>query len=117
MKEPPQALFGLLISDIVNALRGALENLVWELSVKHSGPPPPNPLPFRDPWRKVRSPVVIGASTWPSMSRRNLWAVDPTLLTKFERLQPFRRRKRHLMRHEFWVLDELWSIDKHRRRT
>lgn len=115
VKDPPATELGVMVGDVINNLRAALDNLTWELTIKHSGRPPPNPIPFNSRWRKVRFPVCLDPKKWPGFVGRNLWGVRPGLRADFERLQPFKRRKRAPHRDEFWVLEELWSIDKHRR--
>ena len=109
----PRIGFGSVVGDAVNNLRGALDHLVWNLSDLYSGPPPADPIPW-GPWRKTSFPVVLDKTNWSSRSRNALRLVDPRLLTDFEALQPFSRRKRAPHRDEFAVLDELRSIDKHR---
>ncbi len=110
----------LIITDVVNSLRVALDNLTWGLSVAHSGksdPPPPDPIPFASPWRKVRFPVVIDSARWESSSKKSLRFVDPHVRAVFKAAQPFERRKHDPERDEIAVLEELWNIDKHRHLT
>ncbi len=108
--DPPDHKFGMLIGDVVNNLRAALDNLVWALTDAFSGPPPRNPIPPGQ-WRQVRFPIVVDPAKWPT---NNLWGVDPRLLAEFKKLQPFDRRQNDPERDEFRILDELWNIDKHR---
>jgi hypothetical protein len=110
----PKPNVASIVGDAVNSLRAALDNLVWALSDLHSGPPPPDPLPRVCRWRRISFPIVTDQTKWAKVRDKSLWAVNPCLLTDFERLQPFVRRKRAPHRDDFAVLDELWSIDKHR---
>ncbi len=115
LKQPPSQRASLLIGDIVNQLRASLDNLVWALSVRHSGPAPGHPIPRGNPWRRVAFPVVLSKDDWKGVSTNALRYVEPGLLTRFYRLQPFYRRKKQPLRDPLAVLDELWNTDKHRR--
>jgi hypothetical protein len=114
LKRPPVMQASVLIADAINNLRAALDNLVWALSVKFSGPAPAYPIPFGSPWRKIAFPVVLNKKDWTHVSQRNLGLIDPALATRFYRLQPCYRRKKQPRRDPLAVLDELWNIDKHR---
>jgi hypothetical protein len=115
LKDPPTEAASFVIGDIVNNLRAALDNLVWALSVKASpSPPPKDPIPKGDLWRKVAFPVVIHKTRWNDACVTALRFVDPALHARFYRLQPFYRRKKKPWRDPLAVLDELWNIDKHR---
>ncbi len=114
LKEPPAKL-GLFVSDTINDLCSALDNLVWALTVKHSGPPP-DPMPRADrlKWRRATFPAAITANDWKSVRGHNLWGVEPGLLARFQALQPYRRRQPDPERDEFAILHALWNRDKHR---
>lgn len=113
--DPPTHKFGMMIGDIANNLRAALDNLVWALTDQFSGPPPPNPIPSGDKWRQVRFPIVVDPAKWPTNKPiYSLCGIDPRLVSEFKKLQPFDRRQSDPERDEFRVLDELWNIDKHR---
>lgn len=114
LKEPPSEAASLIIADVVNSLRAALDNLVWALSVRANGPPPEDPIPRGDPWRTVAFPVVLDKNRWKDATDVRLRFVDPALHTRFHRLQPFYRRKNRPERDPLAILDELWNIDKHR---
>ncbi len=105
----------LRVSEIVNGLRATLDNLVWALSVLNHQPPP-DPIPPRDPWRRVRFPITVTFNQWQDGAVPNaLRFVDRRLHPTFKDLQPWVRRKRNPERDELRMLDELWNIDKHRR--
>lgn len=114
LKRPPVLQASVLIADAINNLRAALDNLVWALSVKFSGPAPAYPIPYGNPWRRIAFPVVLHKKEWGQVSERTLSFVDPSLLTRFYRLQPCYRQKKQPRRDPLAVLDELWNIDKHR---
>jgi hypothetical protein len=116
---PVGASTTLLVGDAVNSLRAALDNMAWALTLRHwPTPPPPDPIPWDAAgwkWRRVKFPIEVDPGRWNRVTQNCLWGVDPSLIADFERFQPYRRRKRSPERDEFRVLDELWSIDKHRR--
>lgn len=114
LKETPAQL-GLLVVDAVNDLRGALDNLVWALSVKHSGPPPPFEQIKKSPWANYHFPVILAQRDWNSVPGNQLRGVDPSLVADFEALQPYRRRPADPARAELAILNEMWTRDKHRR--
>lgn len=111
LTNPPVVEWGTMIGDVIHNLRSALDHLVWQLAVLHSGPAP-NPLPRRSPWRGVQFPIAYSAQAFQSMQPIYLWGTDPKLLAEFERLQPYSTGQPD--RHPLWVLHELWNIDKHR---
>ncbi|MGZ4282033.1 MAG: hypothetical protein ACXVQ4_08050 [Gaiellaceae bacterium] len=55
----PKNNLGSIVGDAVNNLRAALDNLVWELGDLDRGPPPPDPIPRGNPWRRVSFPIVL----------------------------------------------------------
>jgi hypothetical protein len=112
--EPPTLAASLIVADVLNSLRAALDNMTWSLSVMHSGPAPLDPIPSRDPWRRVRFPITAEASKWVGISDSALKFVDPGLVSLFRSTQPFERRGDHPERDDLAVLEELWNIDKHR---
>jgi hypothetical protein len=117
LAEPPSLEWGGIISDAINGLRSGLDNLTWELSVSHFGPPPPDPIPLSGQagrWRKVRFPIVTAPSRWSDAKGKALWAVRPGLDATFQGLQPYVRRKTDPWRSPLAILEELWNIDKHR---
>ena len=112
-RQPPVEQVSLRVADVVNSLRATLDNLVWALSVE-SHTPPKDPIPPRDPWRLVAFPIVLKRGEWKDACSRQLRFVDPAMHTRFQRLQPFFRRKEKPWRDNLAVLDQLWNIDKHR---
>ncbi|HSH59386.1 MAG TPA: hypothetical protein VK988_07040 [Acidimicrobiales bacterium] len=110
--------WGPLVGDIVHGLRAALDNLVWSLSAHFSSsPPPPNPIPRKDRWRKVAFPVVTDPSKWATVAGKCLWVIEdrrPHLVDEFKDLQPFHTRQNAPEREPLAILEELWNIDKHR---
>ena len=126
-KEIPVAGWGTLIGDILNNLRGALDNLVWALTEAECGPAP-NPVPrsahSERPWRSVSFPVVTDPRTfdqknhdpdtgWRHVAQQHLWGLRPSLRTRIKKIQPFYGRK-YPETHWLAQLNELWNADKHR---
>ncbi|MGZ4439867.1 MAG: hypothetical protein ACXVZN_05800 [Gaiellaceae bacterium] len=110
----PKNNLGSIVGDAVNNLRAALDNLVWELGDLDRGPPPPDPIPRGNPWRRVSFPIVLDETKMGNTQQEEPLGRQARSVAEFEKLQPFRRRKLAPHRDEFAVLDELWSIDKHR---
>lgn len=122
-REPDSLRLGLVIADVVNNLRAALDNLVWQLSVleqaRHGVSPPPDPIPRKGPgceWRKVAFPIVTGQPAWDPTAAMLLRFVGSGIRTPIKDLQPFvtGQKTGQPEREPLAVLDELWNIDKHR---
>jgi hypothetical protein len=120
VKETPNPI-PLLTGDVIGCLRDALDHLVYELTVAHSGEP------ARE--HKTAFPVCEYRSQWPmrkSPTSRGInktsgeWKVSgmhPKAQAKVRRLQPFYRKRRRgpHRKHPLWILDELRNLDRHRR--
>lgn len=116
LKDIPVLDWGTIVGDIVNNLRGALDNLVWALTDAESGPAPYPipPKPHKDRrWRDVCFPVVLNDRDWNRATAKSLWGIRPSLQTCIKRLQPIYRRKFPL-NHWLYQLHEVWNTDKHR---
>jgi hypothetical protein len=115
-KTIPTLAWGVRIGEIVNNLRGALDNLAYAIADSNAGPPPPNPISYNDPWRRVSFPVVMTEKYWKdTIVKDRAWCFRPGQLARLKKLQPFyRRQPANADRHWLRVLDELWNIDKHR---
>lgn len=114
--QPPSLVWGPIIGDIVHGFRSALDQLAWGLSVAfQTNPPPADPIPGDDPWRKVWFPVCLRESVWVNGAvPQQLNFIDPTLLAALKQLQPFATGQNAPHREPLAVLQELWNIDKHR---
>jgi hypothetical protein len=121
-RDLPALTWGAAIGDIIHDLRSALDNMTWELSRQFAPLPPTNaPIPGGK-WLKVQFPITASAGGWQDSCTRNLpFIADPRLLRKFERHQPFFRRKGlpprtapAVYKHPLFVLGELSNRDKHR---
>lgn len=122
--EPPVLEWGARIGEIVHDLRSALDHPVWQLTILNNVAPP-FPLPAGSDWRLIEFPITENPSAFGSLNRQRvltsprrggvtaLWGINPALLTRFQRLQPWYGRK-HPERTDLWCLQELWNIDKHR---
>jgi hypothetical protein len=106
--------FTAIVGDVIHNQRTILDHIAWGLSERFSGPAPPDPIPAKDHWRSIYFPVEINPLKWTATAARCLWAVDPTLITRFERLQPFYRNRKFPEQHWLAMLNELWNRDKHR---
>jgi hypothetical protein len=117
----PVLALGTAIGDIVHNLRSALDQLTWELSVRHqrslgvNGKPLPKStaIGVKPPWRDVQFPVCDAKPSWPGHVSRKLRLIDQCLVPKFDDEQPHQCGKRY-QRHWLWLLQELWNRDKHR---
>jgi hypothetical protein len=88
----PVLRFAVLIGDVVNNLRSALDNLVWALSDAEKGPPP-YPVPWlskTQPWKGTNLPVLMDPKVWATARGKNLWALRPSQQTTIKKLQPFK---------------------------
>jgi hypothetical protein len=118
--EPAPVLqWGVMVGDVVNNLRAALDYLVWELSVLHTGGPPSPTASSkqRGVWRRIGFPTVLREPDWNAICTEKLAVVDPRLYAEFEELQPFcaaKHRGEDPDRHPLTMLNELWNRDKHR---
>lgn len=117
----PLGYWAAIAGEIINSLRSALDNLVWELTVHHRGQPS-DPLPAYDTpegrlWRSIYFPVVGKQHNWDSLGKgygpRELWGIHPAIRARFKRSQPFLVGKDY-ERHWLYALHQLWIADKHR---
>jgi len=98
--QPPRLAWGLKVGAAVHGYRAALDNLVWALAAEEQGAPS---YPVPDEWRRLAFPIPRKRGGCPSDDKVRLvgGAARQTLL--------------ELAAHDdFWVLDELWNLDKHR---
>ncbi len=114
---PPDDLllrFGLIIGDIVHNLRGALDHLVWELSLFGSGGQmPSNPdiiqFPIRD------NPLPSNPAPQDFLKTYRLYLVKPRHRAIIERHQPYHPwHGSGRIEHPFIHLRNLSNDDKHR---
>ncbi|MDQ3963590.1 MAG: hypothetical protein M3277_06735 [Actinomycetota bacterium] len=117
----PGVRWGTLVGDCVHNLRSALDQMVWVLTCAN-GNIPPNPVPRGDKWRKIAFPIYEeppfrdgfgGEVPWEPGKPKCLWGVNQAFATAFHQLQPYQHGT-DTKRQALWVLNELWSIDKHR---
>lgn len=98
--------FHLRIGECVHNFRSALDHLAYQLNVLGSGDPPRN-------WKRSQFPVFDNGPKYRARSGPMIRHVPRGARTRFERLQPYHRRKDP----DLWRLDvlhELSVIDKHR---
>jgi hypothetical protein len=112
---PPLAQWGAMFGDVIHCHRSALDNLAWHLTCTHSGPPPADPIPRKNPWRDVAFPIVLDRTHWASQCKLKLWGVDPDALAVFESAQPFATHDAQPDTAPLAILEQLWVMDKHRR--
>ena len=113
--EPPTEVWGPIVGDTVHGLRSALDQLAWTLSVDFdSVGPPPDPLPPGNRWRRISFPIRLTEPDWDAAASNALWAIDPNLLPLLKQKQPFGTGAGAPVKEPLAMLDELWSIDKHR---
>jgi hypothetical protein len=112
---PPVAYLGAVFGDALNCARSALDHVVWALSLRHqTSPPPPFPIPWSSPWKRIGFPIVHDASNWNGALTTRLALVDPALHSRFYDLQPFVTNPADPSQAWLQMLDDLWNIDKHR---
>lgn len=118
LRNPPLREWAPIFSDVVNGLRGSLDNIVWALSANHQrrlgNPPPRGRIPSGSQWRDVVFPVVIDQAHWNGRCVQCLWAIDPSLTNTFRDVQPFVTGKNQPEREPVAIAHELWNVNKHR---
>ncbi len=107
--EPVPAEFRLIIGDCLHNLRSALDNLVYDLAVRHHGS---SPLP--DPFDRCTEFPIFGDREWKEWERRKkIGCVHPRAQAIIKRLQPHNRGD-EFASDPLWKLHELNNMDKHR---
>src|SRR5271154_1712016 len=96
-----------LIGEYLHDLRSGLDHLAWQLVLKNKGTPTENtcfPIKGTDPGPdkkgRPRTPGVSGGVSVPAR-------------TLIRSAQPYKWGPRYI-EHPFWLLQQLWNIDKHR---
>lgn len=107
--EPVPAEFRLTIGDCLHNLRSALDNLAYELAVRHHGS---SPLP--EPFDRRSEFPIFGDREWTTRERRNkIGRIHPRAQAIIKRLQPHNRGD-EFASDPLWMLHELNNMDKHR---
>jgi hypothetical protein len=107
--EPVPTEFRLIIGDCLHNLRSALDNLAYELAVRHHGS---SPLP--DPFDRRSEFPIFGDKEWTTWQRRNkIGCIHPRAQAIIKRLQPHNRGDEYAS-DPLWKLNELNNMDKHR---
>lgn len=107
--EPVPAQFRLIIGDCLYNLRSALDNLAYELAVRHHGS---SPLPE---WfdRRSEFPIFGDRAMTPDERKRKIGCINPRAQTIIKRLQPYNRGDKFAS-DPLWKLHQLSNMDKHR---
>jgi hypothetical protein len=115
VQKDPNLWWGAIVGDVTHDLRSALDHLVWELTTRFSGEPPSEPPPSKSVWRDAAFPIILKAQNW-HVGLRAIRGIDPSLVERFEALQPFRNPDYGGLpeTHPLWILHCLWNRDKHR---
>ena len=117
LKDPSSIGWGVRIGEAVHNLRSALEQIVWNLSLKYS-PIPLTPYPRKrgDPWRDVAFPVALNCEMWRGALDRELALVkaQQAIVDAIHAVQPCRRTPSDPDRDALQMLQALWIEDKHR---
>jgi hypothetical protein len=101
--------FRLIIGDCLHNLRSALDNLAYELAVRHYGS---SPLP--EPFDRRSEFPIFGNREWAEGERRNkIGCIHPRAQAIIKGLQPHNRGY-DFASHPLWKLNELSNMDKHR---
>lgn len=96
----PNLEWGVIVGDIVHALRSSLDQAVWLLSAE----PTPGMTAF---------PLCRSKKDWAIRSPGLLWGIDPAFVTLIENAQPYKRGD-SAHSHPLAILGELSNLDKHR---
>jgi hypothetical protein len=110
---PPPAEFRLIIGDCLHNLRSALDNLVYELAVQHTGM---DPLP-ENLASGVAFPIAGAQELSPDefleRYQSKIGLLDPRAQATIEEWQPYHRGEKFAA-HPLWKLNRLSNVDKHR---
>lgn len=106
---PPH--WGLLAGEAIHNLRGALDHLVWDLSILYCNREPLDP---KDrPWR-TQFPICRKASDWKGSDiQKMVKHINPTHSARIEQLQPYHGWDGPRA-HPLLSLNDLSNTDKHR---
>jgi hypothetical protein len=107
--EPVPDELRLIIGDCLHNLRSALDNLAYQLAIRHHGS---RPLPDRFD-RRSEFPI-FGERKWRERERRDkIGCIHPDAQAIIKRLQPHNRGNKFTS-DPLWMLHELNNMDKHR---
>jgi hypothetical protein len=107
--EPVPAELRLIIGDCLHNLRSALDNLAYELAVRHHGS---SPLP--EPFDRRSEFPIFGDRPMDERERRNkIGCIHPRAQAIIKRLQPHNRGDMFAS-DPLWKLHQLSNMDKHR---
>lgn len=109
--EPPDAGLAVILGDYVHNLRGALDHLVYEVSLPIDGKKTLTQFPVSESRSRYLKP---GRNSGPSMRDSNLAGVPERFRQIVDRLQPFHRAASDRARDPLAVLSWLDNVDKHR---
>jgi hypothetical protein len=107
IRKPP-IHFGLIVGDCLHNLRSALDNLVYELAVKHNGAPLDDEIVLR--------PMFLIEEKREDFKNRK-WRpkyITPEAQAIIEQMQPYNQTNVAIDRKHLRVLNELSNMDKHR---
>ncbi|MCH8987374.1 MAG: hypothetical protein IIA92_01025 [Chloroflexi bacterium] len=109
LKQIPTARFGILVGDVVHQARAAFDNLVEILNIRKTG----------KPMKRTEFPLYSNRDEF-LLGRKGQRAgiakcgkVGDGPLTLIKSLQPYLRGDDYVS-DPLWILNELWSMDKHR---
>jgi len=107
--KPPPASLGPIAGDCIHNLRAALDNLAYELAIRHYRR---SPLPGR--FNKRSEFPIFGERKWTPRERRDkIGCIHPRAQAIIKRLQPHNRGN-GFRGDRLWQLNELEVVDKHR---
>lgn len=114
---PRADIWPAVVGEIVHDLRSALDHLAFQLSatvnsLEHDRRHAPS-TPGK--WRRIAFPVFIDETKFIKDGMPRLWALEKTPFHSFiSQQQPFAGAKKAPEKEPLWILDQLWTIDKHR---
>jgi hypothetical protein len=104
-RKPPVVAWGALIGDSLFNFRSALDHLIYDLSVAHTGSPLPP-----DIERQCEFPIFWTRKPSSSEIKRRIGGVHPDARKIISDMQPYGRKDRAALKY----LDGLQNFDKHR---
>ncbi len=102
LEEPPSVLWGIVAGDVIHNMRSALDHLIEQLTIRHSG----------RPLAKTEFPVFVDADKFGGRERSMIGGCSPAVREAIRDLQPYHRNDPTT--DPLWKLHDLWNMDKHR---
>ena len=108
-EEPPWEAWALLLGECLFNLRASLDNIAFELAVKHHGAPLPAAAA-----KGSAFPIFGPQAPAATQIQERIGCADPGAQTIIQALQPHLRGSPGFESDPLYVLNELCNLDKHR---